>query len=69
MSATAVSTPNLLTRRQAAQYVGLAEQTLAVWAMDGRNLPFIKAGRAVRYRREDLDEFLRRRTVGQLPAE
>jgi hypothetical protein len=35
----------LLTRREAAAYLGVAEQTLAVWACAKRNnLPVIKVG-------------------------
>ncbi len=60
-----VSLPNLLTREQAAEYLGIAAQTLAIWATTGRyNLPFIKVGRLARYRRRDLDKFLESRTVG-----
>ena len=33
--------------------------TLAVWRCTGRfNLPFVKVGRAVRYRREDVEAFI-----------
>lgn len=54
---TAVST--LLTRREAAAYLGVAEQTLAVWKCTGRrSLPFVKIGRLVRYRKADLDAFI-----------
>ena len=57
--------PNLLTREQAAEYLGIAPQTLAVWATTGRyNLRFIKVGRCARYRRRDLDAFLESRTIG-----
>lgn len=64
MSAT-LDRPALLTREQAAEYLGIAPQTLAVWAVNGRyDLPFIKVGRCARYRRSDLDAFLDRRTVG-----
>jgi len=46
----------LLTRREAAVYLKLAVQPLASWASNGRyNLPFMKDGRLVRYRRLDLD--------------
>ncbi len=49
----------LFTRRQAATYLGVAEQTLAVWKCLGRHsLPFIKIGRMVRYRKIDLDNFI-----------
>lgn len=49
----------LLTRREAASYLGVAEQTLAVWKCTGRrSLPFVKIGRLVRYRKADLDAFI-----------
>jgi excisionase family DNA binding protein len=57
--------PELLTRIQAAEYIGVKPQTLAIWATTGRyNLPMIKVGRLAKYRRSDLDKFLERRTVG-----
>jgi excisionase family DNA binding protein len=60
-----VNPPELLTREAAAQYIGCKAQTLAIWASTHRyDLPFIRVGRLVRYRKSDLDEFLRRRTVG-----
>jgi excisionase family DNA binding protein len=53
-----------MTRDEAAAYIGMRAQTLAVWATTGRySLPFIRVGRAVRYRRADLDQFLESRTV------
>ncbi len=57
--------PTLLSREEAAAYLGLRPQTLACWAITGRySLPFIKCGRLCKYRRTDLDKFLERRTVG-----
>jgi excisionase family DNA binding protein len=55
-----------LTRTQAAEYLGLRNaDTLAVWATTKRyNLPFVRIGRKVYYRRSDLDKFIERRTVG-----
>ena len=56
---------DLLTRAQAAEYLGVKEQTLAVWSTTGRyNLPVVKVGRLVRYRLRDLEAFLASRTVG-----
>lgn len=53
----------LLSRREAAEYLGLKEQTLAIWKVTGRyEIPVIKVGRLVKYRRRDLDDFLARRT-------
>lgn len=49
----------LLTRVQAAEYLGMSEQTLRCWAVDGRGPVFIKLGtRSVRYRVEDIDRWL-----------
>lgn len=57
----------LLNREEAAQYIGVQPQTLAVWATTGRyGLPMIKVGRSVRYRKTDLDQWLARRTVGEI---
>ena len=69
---TAVSIPpssGLLTREQAAEYLSVAPQTLAVWATTGRyDLRYIKVGRFARYRRADLEAFLQSRTVGARPS-
>ena len=54
----------LLTRVEAAKILGLKPQTLAAWAMTGRHLPFVKIGRAVRYKLADVKEFIDQQTVG-----
>jgi excisionase family DNA binding protein len=57
---------DLLTRREAAEYLGVTENTLAVWASVKRyNLSYVKVGRLVKYRRADLDAFIERRTITQ----
>lgn len=49
----------LLTRKAAAQYLGVKENTLAVWAVTKRHpLPYYKIGRLVKYKREDLEQFI-----------
>ena len=59
------SNSDLLTRKQAAAYLGVTERTLAVWKCTGRyNLPCVKIGRLAKYRKSDLDAFIARRTVG-----
>ena len=64
MSATVSS--ELLTREEAARYLGLATQTLSLWACTGRyGLPFLKIGRNVRYRKTDLDAWLESRSCTQ----
>ena len=56
---------DLLTRGQAAAYLGVTPRTLAVWKSTGRyKLPCVKIGRLAKYRKADLDAFIARCTVG-----
>jgi len=48
----------VLTVGQAAQYLGLAISTLNKWRCHGGGPTYIKMGRAVRYKQEDLDRFV-----------
>lgn len=49
----------MMTRVEAAAYLGLRPATLEAWASRGSvNLPFSKLGRLVRYRKRDLDSFI-----------
>jgi hypothetical protein len=51
----------LFSRREAAEFLGLAPQTLAWWACRRRGeLPFIKLGRLTKYRLSDLQAFIAR---------
>jgi excisionase family DNA binding protein len=60
---------DLLTRKQAASYLGIAPSTLAIWASVKRYaLPYVKVGCLVKYRRADLDDFIARRSVSCHPA-
>lgn len=53
----------LLTRREAAEFLGTKEHTLAVWATTKRYpLPYIKVGSLVKYRLRDLEQFLELRS-------
>ncbi|MCF2491127.1 helix-turn-helix domain-containing protein [Dyadobacter sp. CY347] len=54
----------LLDRKTAAKYLAVSPGTLAVWDCTKRyDLKPIKVGRAVRYRRSDIDKFLEQRLV------
>jgi excisionase family DNA binding protein len=54
----------LLSRREAAAYLGVSEQTLAIWKCTGRyNLACVKVGRLVKYKKSDLDDFIQRRSI------
>ncbi len=57
----------LLTRKEAAKFLGLSEGTLAVWKVTKRYpLPLIKVGRLVKYRESDLIKFLDQMTDPQI---
>ena len=54
----------LLTRKQAAAYLQVAPRTLSNWKSNGsRYLPCIKVGSSVRYRQQDLDDFVEANVV------
>ena len=56
--------PELLTRAEAADYLHVQPQTLAVWQTTRRyNIPLVKIGAWVFYRRTDLDAWLDSRVV------
>ena len=56
----------LLSRKEAAEFLGVKEITLAIWQSSRRyKLPVVKIGRLVKYRFGDLLEFVERRTVNQ----
>ncbi|MBK7416007.1 MAG: helix-turn-helix domain-containing protein [Dechloromonas sp.] len=53
----------LLTEHEAATYLDVTPGTLSVWRSTGRyKIPFIKVGRNVRYKRNDLEAWLNHRT-------
>lgn len=55
----------LLTRKQAADYIGVKPHTLAAWACNRRyDLVYVKIGRLVKYRKADLDAFIQKNTQG-----
>lgn len=56
-----ITKEQLLDRKTAAKYLRVSPGTLAVWDCTKRyDLKPLKVGRAVRYRKEDLDKFLER---------
>ncbi len=48
---------DMLTTAEAARHLGLAFSTLNKWRVYGTGPAFIKLGRAVRYRRSDLEAY------------
>ena len=56
----------LLTRREASEYLQIAEGTLANWASTkSQTIPMVKIGRLARYRKKDLDAYIESRVVNQ----
>ncbi len=49
--------PKLLTYKEAAEILGLSDQTLRQWVCEGR-IPFIKLGRAVRFTPEMINNMI-----------
>jgi excisionase family DNA binding protein len=51
--------PVLLTAEETAEILGVKPQTLAVWRCAKRyKLPYVKLGRTVRYRLDDVESFI-----------
>jgi predicted DNA-binding transcriptional regulator AlpA len=48
----------LLNQREAAEFLRLSERTLERFRLTGDGPPYVKAGRRVVYRREDLDRWI-----------
>ncbi|WNB74561.1 helix-turn-helix domain-containing protein [Methylomonas koyamae] len=67
MSASTTNPPKdeILGNSDAAEYIGVTPRTLEVWRCTKRyQIPFIKVGRLVKYRKSALDAFLESQTVG-----
>lgn len=62
----------LLTEDEAAALLKVQPATLATWRVRGRpNLPFVRVGRCVRYRQQDISAFIEghlHRSAGEVPA-
>lgn len=54
----------LFTPQEAAEYLGLSIQTLAGYrCKKSRNIPYIKMGKVIRYKKSDLDDHLESCTI------
>ena len=57
-------TQTLLSRKEAAKYLGCTAGTLAIWKCTKRyHLPYVKIGRNIRYRLSDLMDFIENNTM------
>lgn len=57
----------LLTEVHAADVLSLSVRTLQAWRMNGVGPSFVRAGRAIRYRKGDLADWVRANTQSTLP--
>lgn len=49
---------DLLTEKEAAEFLTISVSTLQQWRWKGVELPYLKIGSAVRYRRQDIREYI-----------
>jgi excisionase family DNA binding protein len=57
-------TDRLLSPLEAAEYLGVARQTLNCWRMAGKGPAYVKMGRMVRYSESDLRSWVDAHTKG-----
>lgn len=67
LSETSKFSDPLLAEAQAARLLNLSGRTLQAWRMKGIGPAFVRTGRAIRYRREDLLAWIAANTVPQQP--
>ena len=54
---------NLMNEKEVASFLGLKPQTLAIWRMRKEKIPFVRMGRRIAYRREDVERWLESQIV------
>lgn len=60
----------LITRNELAEMLGISRGTIDVWVSTKRvNIPFVRIGKAIRYRISDVLAYLEKNTVKTYPAE
>ncbi len=59
----------LLKPKQVSEVLGVDVHTLAVWRCTNRvSLPYVKSGRLVMYREQDVERFIESRVHGEVKA-
>lgn len=58
---TELGNENALNERQAARYLGVSSGTLRLWRSQGRSPVYFRAGKLIRFRRADLNEWIEQR--------
>jgi excisionase family DNA binding protein len=57
-------TPEFFDEKHLCTALGISSVTATKWRAKAKGPPFIKVGRLVRYRRSDVDAWLRSNTIG-----
>jgi predicted DNA-binding transcriptional regulator AlpA len=60
--------PEFLDERSLCALLAISSVTATKWRAKAKGPPFIKVGRLVRYRRSDIEAWLRSCTIGQIAA-
>ena len=60
-------TYDLMTVKEAAQYIGLAKKTLYTM-VSHRRIPFVKVGGALRFDKDHVNDWLKEQTVMPMPS-
>lgn len=63
-AATATGLPSLMTPLDLSEYLGVPPGTLANWRYQGRGPAFVRVGRLVRYRADDVIEWIEDQMTG-----
>lgn len=58
--------PEFFDERRLCTDLGISSVTATKWRAKAKGPPFIKVGRLVRYRRSDVEAWLRANTIGEL---
>jgi excisionase family DNA binding protein len=53
----------ILTDKETASFLGIAERTLRDWRKQGKSPAYIRLGNKIRYRKKDIDAYLDKQTV------
>lgn len=56
-----LSNENALNERQAARFLGVSAGTLRLWRSEGRSPKFFRAGKLIRFRLSDLNQWIEER--------
>ena len=59
----------LLAESEVARLLCLSVRTLQAWRISGAGPSYVRAGRAIRYRRRDVIDWIEANTVGARPGE